>query len=291
MGACLKFPFKGMFIIGLAVAAPALSWADPAGEPAAAASTSAEIPPPNSGAGPATRPSHLNNNVDGGAGAGGGGGGIFGDGRQRPGFGGRRPDGLGQDDITAAIDFYTKNSPNRMEYFNKLPADGPMRRAETMRLVQLYRPLENFKDSSPELYKKLVQQVNLRDQAFALARDNKDKELAAKVAEIVPVSLEARSMRLDLLQKELADQQSNLADDEAHKDLVTQRELNNIKEDEVRLVRRAERRQGQLNRQSMLDFDTSMDPLAEAAPIFTDRVLPTPPTTADDDAAGARNGS
>jgi hypothetical protein len=200
---------------------------------------------------------------DGGSGAGGG---FFGgEGRNRAGqYGGRAEDF--QAESQAAIAFFNQNSPNRMAYFSKLPEKA--RYFATVNLVRLYRPIQNFKDSNPILYQLLVKQVKLRDEAFELAKEDKDADLRTKAAEIVDVTIQARHMRLEILQKELTDQQASFEKYQANKDEDAEEEASAIKTDEQRMVQRVERLQ---NREhgtpSTLDFDPDADPLADAAPI------------------------
>jgi hypothetical protein len=202
--------------------------------------------------------------VGGGFGArlgGGAGGGLFAGGiRPRPGQIAR---GMSQQEIQAAIAFFKENSPNRMGYFAALPEDP--RRILTIKLVQAYRPVLNFKDSNPDLYELLVQQVKLRDDAFKLAKDKKEPELRALAPEIVKISLSAREIRLKLLQQELDGQEAKLNEDRANIAATTEREVATIKEDEEFLTRK--RGQAQTHGQSMLDFDPAADPLADAVPL------------------------
>ena len=196
----------------------------------------------------------------------GGGGGFFGEGRNRTGpFGSRMEDF--QAESQAAIAFFSENSPNRMAYFAKLPENSPARRFNTMKLVQLYRPIQNFKDTNPVLYQLLVKQVKLRDDAFELAKENKDADLRQKAAEIVDVTIKARHMRLEILQKELTDQQANLQKYTANPDADAEEEAATIKGDEQRLIQRVEHLQNHDRGTTMLDFDPAADPLADAAPI------------------------
>jgi hypothetical protein len=260
MMSLMKAPIKGVLVAGVVAVLPTLIVAHLAAPADRPKIDGKNIAPDFSE--PATRPSHFDGEGSGpGAGGGGGGmGGGLGEGHNHAGPGGRRLEQASPEEIQAAIDFFKANSPNRMAYFAKLQPDGQPRRRQSLMLVQYYRPIANFKESNPKLYDLLVKQVKLRDDAFELAKDGKEAELRDKAAQIVDVSLEARSKRLALLQQELTNQQTQLADDEANKDAVTEREVNTIKEDERRLVSRAQH-------QSMLDFDPSTDPLAEAAPI------------------------
>jgi hypothetical protein len=167
-------------------------------------------------------------------------------------------------EVQAAIAFFKENSPNRMAYFIALPEDP--RRMATIKLVQAYRPVLNFKDSNPDLYELLVQQVKLRDDAFELAKEKKEPELRALAAQIVPISLSAREIRLKLLQQELDGQEAKLNQDTANIAATTEREVTTIKEDEEFLTRK--RPQAQPRGQSMLDFDPAADPLADAVPLL-----------------------
>jgi hypothetical protein len=267
-----KINIKHALSMSLALAVPAFCVGQSANSGAdAAAGTST----------PSTRPSHVDapananssgSNSGGGnfGGYGGGGGSLYGEGQRRgPGAPGW-PRPFAQEEATDAIAFFTKNSPNRMKYFNLLPADGFARRAETSKLVQLYRPLQNFKESNPKLYDLLVQQVKLRDQAFQAALEGRDADLRSLADQIVPVSLQARQLRLDLLQKELDDQKTKLTADEANKDAASEHEVTEIKHEEERLVRRAQHQKMQIRGQSLLNFDPDMDPLASVAPIATE---------------------
>jgi hypothetical protein len=263
MGVSFKSIRKSMLIAGMAIALPTLALADPGND--------ADSAPADSG--PTTRPSHF----------GAGGGGFMGDGRTRQGQG--QGTGFRQsnpEEAAAAIDFFNKNSPNRMQYFNALPADGPMRRREreTARLVQLYRPLQNFKDTNSDLYNLLVKQVQLRDDAFELAKDGKAAELRAKAKEIVGVSIEARTKRLTLLQQELDAQKAKLEEDKADTDAAAEKEAASITSQEEQLVHRPGHRQNPFHGASMLDFNAAMDPLAEIAPIM---IAPAPADTCPDE--------
>jgi hypothetical protein len=225
---------------------------------------------------PTTRPARS------GGGAGGGGGfgpGFNGQGFNGPGFNGpgrnrqggpfgRRPEAASQEEIQAAIEFFKENSPKRMEYFQNLPEGTPARATAIQKLILVYRPMQNFKETNPDLYGLLVKQVQLRDQAFVLARDGDDAGLRAKAVEIVDVSIEARTLRLGLLQKQLDQQQAQLAADKADRDSAAEKEVTSDKQDEQRLLNRVEKiqKRGQ-HGQSMLDFNFSVDPLADAVPI------------------------
>ena len=199
-----------------------------------------------------------------GAAGGGGGGGAAA-------FGLHRSETFTPEETQAAVMFFSENSPNRMKYFKMVPETAPVHRVLTQGLVRTYRPILNFKDKSPELYGLLIQQIKLRDDAFQLAMqlDNGQKDADSKlrelVTQIVDVSLKARSLRLDLLQKELSAQQTKLASDEADPSALIEPETTTIKTDEQRLVRRLERMQGQRG-QTMLDADPQEDPLAAVGP-------------------------
>ena len=176
-------------------------------------------------------------------------------GRPRPGVA-----GMSEEERLAAIEFFNENSPVRMTYFAKLAPNSSPKKMATIKLVEAYRPILNFKESNPDLYSQLVQLVRLRDQAFAYARDGKDDYLRATVKQIVPIALEVREARLRLLQAELDAQKSKLEDEKSNLDATTEHEVASIKEDEELWTKRY---QGQ----SMLDSNPASDPLADAAPI------------------------
>jgi hypothetical protein len=177
-------------------------------------------------------------------------------GRPRPG----RAAAMSEEERKAAIDFFTQNSPVRMTYFAMLAPNSSQRKMATIKLVEAYRPILNFKESDPDLYNQLVQLVVLHDQAFAEARDGKETDLRATAAKIVPVALNVRDIRLQLLQDELDAQKAKLAEEKANLDVTTQHEVASIKDDEELWTKRYQR-------QSMLDHNPASDPLAEAAPI------------------------
>jgi hypothetical protein len=195
--------------------------------------------------------------------------GLNGSGRRSGQFA-RRADAASQEEIQSVIEFFKENSPERMKYFQKLPDGTPARATAISKLVQVYRPIQNFKESSPDLYALLVKQVQLRDQAFVLARDGNETELRAKAGEIVSISIESRTMRLGLLQKQLDEQQAQLAADKADQDTAAQKEITADKQDEQRLLRVDKMQKRISHGQSMLDFNPSTDPLADAVPIAGD---------------------
>jgi hypothetical protein len=264
----MKTPLTGFLLAGVAAVLPTVIVASlcaqstpPAASPTGSADELSQ---------PTTRPSQYG----GGHGGGGSGAPFGGDGRNRLGPQGRL---ASAEEIQAAIEFFNQNSPNRMVYFNKLAEGSQARRRQSLLLVQFYRPILNFKESNPDLYDLMVQQVKMRDDAFELAKDGEDAKLREKARDIVNISLQARTKRLALLQKELAQQQTKLAEDTANPDAAAEQEVNSIKEDEQRLVLRAEHPQSPSRGQSMLDFDPATDPLAEAAPITGPADLKQPP--------------
>jgi len=269
MIASMKAPVIGILIAGAVAVLPTAIIAHLAAAPDQVSekptNTPAEITEP------ATRPSRSS-----GAAASGSGGGLFaGEGRNRPGLIARRPEAT-PEEIQAAIDFFKVNSPNRMAYFDRLRPGSPARSRQSLLLVQFYRPILAFRDSNPQLYDLLVQQVKLRDDAFELAKDKKDTELQQKAAEIVRVSIDARTLRLDFLKKQLADQQTRLDYDRDNQVVATQHEVSDIKISVERLMNAVDRAQTRERNQSMLDLDPSFDPLAEAAPIFAAPIVPDP---------------
>jgi hypothetical protein len=258
MLAWMKAPFAGVVIAGAVAILPTSIIAQ-----LAAPSDQSPTPttkPANSTAGffePTTRPFRATVGVP----AGGA--------RNRPGPVGRRADAT-QEEIQAAIEFFSANSPHRMSYFNRLLADSPVRVRQSVLLAQLYRPILNFKEADPKLYGLLVQQVQLRDEAFDLARTGKVAELREKARQIVSISLEARTLRLGILQKQIADQQSKLDYDKANQEAAVQREASEITTQEKNLRFIVERVQRRDRGQSMLDADPAVDPLADLAPIVND---------------------
>ncbi len=265
-----------------------------AGAPADEVSPSAvppRIAPAPLDASPTTRPSFLGSGFRAGEG-------------HRGGIAGRP---FTAEESAAAIDFFHKNSPNRMQFFDRLPVDSRARARETSKLVELYRPLRNFKDSNPNLYELLVQQVQLRDQAFQLAREGNTDELHATVKKIVNVSLQAKHIRIDLLQRELDGQRSRLAAEEADPEAAAQKEMAQIRSTVDFLTGDHPFRRGlrggnsfpgnslpgnslpanSLPGQSMLRFNPAIDPLANLAPLPAALVQPVDPAFPDasDDAA------
>jgi hypothetical protein len=264
MIAFMKAPLAGVLLAGAAAVLPTAIVANLSAQstPQAAVPTNS----PDDFSEPATRPSQSAPGDTGSAGAVGAGRLFGGEGRNRVGqFGGRLEDP--QAETQAAIAFFNENSPKRMAYFTKLPENSPARRFATLKLVQLYRPIQNFKDTNSKLYDLLVAQVKARDDAFEMAKDQKEADLREKAMEIVKISIQARHLRLDLLQKELANQQDNLAKYESNQDADAEEEATAIKNDEQHLVQRVERLQNRERGTSMLDFDPAADPLADAAPI------------------------
>jgi len=268
MIASMKAPVIGILIAGAVAVLPTAIIAHLAAAPDQVSekptNTPAEITEP------ATRPSRSS-----GAAAGASGGLFAGEARNRPGLLARRPEPT-PEERQAAIDFFKVNSPNRMVYFDRLRPDSPARNRQSALLVQFYRPIVAFKDTYPQLYDLLVQQVKLRDDAFELAKDKKDTELQQKAAEIVRVSIDARTLRLDFLKKQLAEQQTKLDYDRDNQVVATQHEVSDIKISVERLMNAVDRAQTRERNQSMLDLDPSFDPLAEAAPIFAAPIVPDP---------------
>jgi hypothetical protein len=249
----IKTPLTGFVVAGAAAILPTVILARlsaPSQSPSPANPTvelrNAQAAPSE----PATRPARL---------FGGGLGNRFLNGAQRARPG--RVAGVSAEERQAAIDFFTENSPVRMTYFAKLAPNSSPKLMATIKLVEAYRPILNFKESNPDLYSQLVQLVRLRDQAFAYARDGKEDYLRATVKQIVPIALEVRDARLQLLQAELDAQKSKLEDEKANLDATTEHEVASIKEDEELWTKRY---QGQ----SMLDHNPATDPLADAAPIM-----------------------
>lgn len=248
----IKTPLTGFVVAGTAAILPTFILArlsSPSPTPSLANPTVELRNAQSAPSGPATRPARL---------FGGGLGNriLNAAGRPRPG----RVAGMSEEERQAAIDFFTENSPVRMTYFAKLAPNSSAKLMATIKLVEAYRPILNFKESNPDLYSQLVQLVRLRDQAFAYARDGKEDYLRATVKQIVPIALDVRDARLQLLQAELDAQKSKLEDEKTNLEATTEHEVASIKEDEELWTKRY---QGQ----SMLDHNPANDPLAEAAPI------------------------
>ena len=159
-----------------------------------------------------------------------------------------------------------------MALFKVLPDEFPRRRVMANDLARRYRVIQGFKESSPELYELLVQQVKLRDDAFKLAKDGDTAGLHDKAAAIVDLALKTRRLRLDLLQKELASQQQQLASDESDSSKLVTDEATTVKEDFERLSHAASRFQNSRNRTS--ENDDVADPLADAAPVISPVIAP-----------------
>ena len=176
----------------------------------------------------------------------------------------RRNGTITPEEVHAATDFFEANSPNRMAFFNRLPADSSLRGIISNDLVWRYRPIKNYKETSPELYDILVHTVKLRDEAFKLAKDGDTGALHAKAAEVVDQSLQARKMRLDILSQELSRQQEQYASDAADPSHLVDVESSRLKDDEERITRRVEQFKS-AHGQSRVD-DVASDPLADAMP-------------------------
>lgn len=298
MLSAMKKPFAGILLAGVAAVLPTVIVARLSAEstppPATPANTPAADPPANASQDftePTTRPTQSDGQPEGASagstdnggpsgapnrapdasgGTGRGGGFFGGEGRNRSAQFGAGPYARGFEDIQLetqeSIAFFKQNSPNRMAYFVKLPENSQARRLATWNLLRLYRPIQNFKETSPKLYDLLVQQVQLRDQAFEFAKEQKDADLREKAAEIVNVSIQARSMRLDILKHQLDEQEQQLAAYKSNTDSAAEQEVTAIKNDEQHLLDRVEKLESRQHT-SMLDFDPAADPLADAAPI------------------------
>jgi hypothetical protein len=171
------------------------------------------------------------------------------------------------EEINTALDFFRANSPNRMSVFKLLPEDSLPRRRIANELTRRYRTIQNFKESSPDLYELLVAQVKLRDDAFKLARDGDTAALHDKASQIVEVTLKTRQIRLDLLEKELSQQKEQLASDESDQTKLVGDEVSRVKDDADRLSHAARWMQNMHDRTGQ--NDDFADPLADAAPAAT----------------------
>jgi hypothetical protein len=168
--------------------------------------------------------------------------------RPRPG-GGAGP-GLGLPRLSAAqqtafIDFMKQNSPNRLRYINSLTA-STSRQQLVIQFIDRWQSIARLKTADQEIYPIRLQTLQLEDEVFGLMLQIKaaspagaSPTLQAKIhddiTKLVDLNFAERDVRLNRMQKLLADEKNKLANDRNQRDQIIQNQMAGLDKREANL--------------------------------------------------------
>lgn len=168
----------------------------------------------------------------------------------RPRPGGATGSGLGLPHLTAAqqaafIDFMKQNSPNRLRYINSLPASSS-RQQLVIQFIDRWQSIARLKATDQEIYPMRVQTLQLEDEVFGLMLQVKagspagaSPALQAKIhddiTKLVDLNFAERDVRLNRMQKLLADEKNKLANDKNQRDQIIRNQVAGLDKREANL--------------------------------------------------------
>lgn len=151
-------------------------------------------------------------------------------------------------DWQAASDLARENSPNRWMLYEQLPDTAPAKERIRNAILRRYQMLQAMGDSQKDVYDLAVTRMKLEDEAWAVGRDiraaealDKQTDLRDKLRQIVQTLVDRhfdeRKTRIDRLKQAVAQEEQRLAEDQGHKDLMIDRQMRSIIDDEEHLLR------------------------------------------------------
>ncbi len=164
-------------------------------------------------------------------------------GRRGPGgFGARRwfGQGVGDIDPTESNQFMSDHAPQYWRWVSNMPEER--RRAVEATVATAYATYQRLRPDDPELYKVIVERVEVEDRVFALrmkvrqaqgqspatARDALAAEVRAQLTKSTELVFKERELRLARLKRMVDQQEKALATDDANRNDLISRRLEQI---------------------------------------------------------------